>query len=242
MDKQHALNVLNSKQLHNVVRLFEKYAQVPGATNICVKDLDFQGLQIAYAKEGQEEVFSLAFPHTLENFEGIRDALIALLGEDAPSAAQGHQNAQQNPQEGSNLQNGFGPQGQHPFGAYAPFGAQHPQWGPNHQSPQWGPNHQSPQWGPNHQSPQWGPNHQSPQWGFGPQVQGFQGFGPHGMFMFGFMPFWGFGPMGFLQWGFNPQGQNPQQGFHPQAFGPQSQSPQDGTQPAQPQPAQTKQD
>ncbi|CRI32246.1 DUF2470 domain-containing protein [Helicobacter ailurogastricus] len=206
MDKQHALNVLNSKQLHNVVRLFEKYAQVPGATNICVKDLDFQGLQIAYAKEGQEEVFSLAFPHTLENFEGIRDALIALLGEDAPSAAQGHQNAQQNPQEGSNLQNGFGPQGQHPFGAYAPFGAQHPQWG------------------------------------FGPQVQGFQGFGPHGMFMFGFMPFWGFGPMGFLQWGFNPQGQNPQQGFHPQAFGPQSQSPQDGTQPAQPQPAQTKQD
>ncbi|WP_104742128.1 DUF2470 domain-containing protein [Helicobacter ailurogastricus] len=215
MDKQHALNVLNSKQLHNVVKLFEKYAQVPGATNICVKDLDFQGLQIAYAKEGQEEVFSLAFPHTLKNFEGIRDALIALLGEDAPSAAQGHQNAQQNPQEGSNLQNGFGPQGQHPFGAYVPFGAQHPQWGPNHQSPQWG---------------------------FGPQVQGFQGFGPHGMFMFGFMPFWGFAPMGFLQWGFNPQGQNPQQDFHPQAFGPQSQSPQDGTQPAQPQPAQTKQD
>ncbi|CRF41159.1 DUF2470 domain-containing protein [Helicobacter ailurogastricus] len=215
MDKQHALNVLNSKQLHNVVKLFEKYAQVPGATNICVKDLDFQGLQIAYAKEGQEEVFSLAFPHTLKNFEGIRDALIALLGEDAPSAAQGHQNAQQNPQESSNPQNGFGPQGQHPFGAYAHFGAQHPQWGPNHQSPQWG---------------------------FGPQVQGFQGFGPHGMFMFGFMPFCGFGPMGFLQWGFNPQGQNPQQGFHPQAFGPQSQSPQDGTQPAQPQPAQTKQD
>ncbi|GMB96554.1 hypothetical protein NHP22001_11430 [Helicobacter sp. NHP22-001] len=40
MDKQHALDVLNSKQLHNVVKLFEKYAQVPGAANIYVKDLE----------------------------------------------------------------------------------------------------------------------------------------------------------------------------------------------------------
>ncbi|GMB96555.1 hypothetical protein [Helicobacter sp. NHP22-001] len=190
-----------------------------------------KGLQIAYTKEGQEEVFNLAFPHTLENFEGIRDALIALLGEDAGVDAQNmHQNPQwgfgpmgfgpqaqsfdpHNPQGGFNPQ-GFGPQSgfnlqaQHPFSGYASFGAQ-------------------------------GPQGATPQQGFNPQAQGFQGFGaqgmpfaPHGMFMFGFMPFWGFGPMDFHaqapQWGFNPQGQIPQNGFDPQ-------SPQQGFNPQNPQ-------
>ncbi|WP_104691262.1 DUF2470 domain-containing protein [Helicobacter heilmannii] len=210
MDKQHALNVLNSKQHNNVVKLFEKYAQVPEATDICVKDLDFSGLQIAYSKERQEKTFNLAFPNPIENFEGIREVLIALLGEEA--AAQEQTNFQQNPQwgfnpmgfgpqaQGFNPHNpqGFGPQGQHPFGS-APFGAQ-------------------------------GAN---PQQGFNPH---FQGFGPHGMplhsmFMFGILPFWGFGHMGFhaphAQAGFNPMGFGPQA----QGFNPQSQYPQGGFHP-----------
>lgn len=235
MDKQHALNVLNSKQLHNVVKLFEKYAQVFGATNICVKDLDLSGLQIGYSKEGKEKIFNLAFPNPLENFEGIRDALIALLGEEA--AAQEQPNPQQNQEQGFgpqaqgfnphnpqgfSQQSGFNPQAQHPFSAYAPFGAQSPR----------------------------GAN---PQQGFNPQTQGFQGLGPQGMpfaapqgmFMFGFMPFWGFGPMGFHahnpQWGFNPQGFNPQ-AQHPQpGFDPQNQNHlTESAQPPHPQPTQSK--
>ncbi|WP_286349030.1 hypothetical protein [Helicobacter felistomachi] len=190
------------------MKLFEKYAQVFGATDICVKDLDLSGLQIGYSKEGKEKIFNLAFPNPLENFEGIRDALIALLGEEA--AAQEQPNPQQNQQQGFgpqaqgfnphnpqgfSQQSGFNPQAQHPFSAHAPFGAQSPR----------------------------GAN---PQQGFNPQTQGFQGLGPQAM---------PFGPMGFHahnpQWGFNPQGfnpqaQHPQPGFDPQhpqgGFGPQS--------------------
>ncbi|BCZ17491.1 hypothetical protein NHP190003_07730 [Helicobacter sp. NHP19-003] len=241
MDKQHAMDVLNSKQLHNVVALFEKYAQTPGAVDICVKDLDFSGLQIGYSKGGKEAIFNLAFPNPLENFEGIRDALIALLGEEAPNGAQPNQNLQgnSNPQQGFGpqaqgfnphnpqgsfnpqgfaQQGGFNPQAQHPFGGYAPFGAQ-------------------------------GPQGANPQQSFNPQ--GFQGFAQqgmpfahHGMFMFGFVPLWGFGPMGFHahnpQWGFDPQGFGPQNVFNPQGqgFNPQHQHPQDSAQPAQAQPAQ----
>ncbi|TSA86309.1 DUF2470 domain-containing protein [Helicobacter mehlei] len=198
MDKQHALDILNSKQLDNVLKLFEKYASVQWASNVHVQDISLSEMEIAYTKEGKQEVFRLAFPYPLDSFEGIRDALIALLGPDASNVSDSYQschteNQHQQNHFGSGAQGSFGPQGnpgnwghqgyfgpqaggfagQHPFNTSCGFNGSYGPWG---------------------------------------MPFGFTPFPYFGMFVMGFVPF-GFHPM---PQHFNPQAHfGPQSGFHP---------------------------
>ncbi|WP_121756487.1 DUF2470 domain-containing protein [Helicobacter felis] len=121
MDKKHAMEILNSKQLVNLVKLLEKEG-VQNATEVQVQDLNLTEMKIAYSKEGKQEVLTLKFPKKLENFEGIRDALISMLGIDAQASqdaphAQGFQNADPNAHFGAHAGN-F--QGQMPFNQHGP--------------------------------------------------------------------------------------------------------------------------
>ncbi len=115
MDKQHALAILNSKQLENVLKLFEKYAQVQGASGVHVQDISLSGMEIAYTKEGKQEVFKLAFPYQLDDFEGIRDAIITLLGPDAPNATDSYSSCHT---ESQRQQNGSRSEAQDSFGGH----------------------------------------------------------------------------------------------------------------------------
>ncbi|WP_104749285.1 DUF2470 domain-containing protein [Helicobacter cynogastricus] len=119
MDKKHAMEILNSKQINNVIKLLEKEG-VQNATEVQVQDLNLTEMKIAYSKESKQEVLTLKFPKKLENFEGIRDALISMLGIDAQASqeaphAQGFQNANPNAHFGAHAGN-F--QGQMPFGQH----------------------------------------------------------------------------------------------------------------------------
>ncbi|WP_104682839.1 DUF2470 domain-containing protein [Helicobacter felis] len=121
MDKKHAMEILNSKQLVNLVKLLEKEG-VHNATEVQVQDLNLTEMKIAYSKEDKQEVLTLKFPKKLENFEGIRDALISMLGIDAQASqeaphAQGFQNADPNAHFGAHAGN-F--QGQMPFNQHGP--------------------------------------------------------------------------------------------------------------------------
>ncbi|WP_104733356.1 DUF2470 domain-containing protein [Helicobacter felis] len=227
MDKKHAMEILNSKQLVNLVKLLEKEG-VQNATEVQVQDLNLTEMKIAYSKEGKQEVLTLKFPKKLENFEGIRDALISMLGIDAQASqeaphAQGFQNADPNAHFGAHAGN-F--QGQMPFNQHGPAqGFNHGFGAHQGQQPHFGPQ----AGGFQGQMPfnQHGPAHGFNHAGFG---MPFHGFPPVcGMFVWGFVPFYGF-PMGGFQHhhahmgGFSPMGNHAHMNHfhhmgHPQHMG-----------------------